>query len=110
MRQAEEDRRRRKAEWHNLYVHDLRGYMKEYNSYRVERQVPGLWLSLALDEGLTFRHLRSAGYIPLLSLSAVLEPDTMSIDATVQSIARRSFPDVHPFAYRPYIFEDIEAV
>jgi hypothetical protein len=103
MRIAELDRKKRKHTWWILNVENKRGYFKEYEQYISERTVPGLWLSLAIDNGLTFRHLRNNGYRPYIDLACSLEDETDEIDRRVL-IASRKFPKVPPAVYRPYIF------
>lgn len=98
-------RLQRKRVWWRRWVIHPEGYKREYELYIRERSVPGLWLSLALDHGLTFRHLRSYGYRKYVDLAGDLEAETDDIDTRVAlEVVSGKYRTLSGHVYRPYLF------
>lgn len=79
--------RRRKEEMHRLQI--VRRwkarwtYRKEIGSYTYEKWISDIprtrWMTYAIEEGLTYRHLRTYGYIPYVDLAEDLQDEHEAI-------------------------------
>lgn len=102
MRLRESKRQKQKRVWWLHNVESRSKYARELAFYKRERMVPGLWLSLAMDHGLTFRHLRTSGYKPYIDTSDDLYEISLGIDALVREEVRiLGEPPMN--IYRPYL-------
>lgn len=64
MKLKERKRMRSKMRWWQINVTGARYFQRELICYQSSRQVPDLMLSIFLEQGKTFRHIRENGYIP----------------------------------------------